>query len=172
MTQAAGESGEIFLGGGVEQASARGVPDFNVTNDAEINGPALDHLCTVIPRFFVGGVGTVLKQAWTGIMGFTPDGFPVVGRVPPELTGLRSVGKDAEGGQWIAAGFNGYGMVQCWQSGRAIADMILGVPDEVVDEYFPRELFECSTDRLQRMDFENLRDVFHRNVLVHIKSRL
>lgn len=171
MTQDGGEQGYIFLGGGVEQAAAEGVVDLNSTDDVSVNEPALNHLCSVMPRYFEHGRDTKLKQAWTGIMGFTPDGFPIVGQVPKQL-GSTKVSDDVSGSEWIAAGFNGYGMVHCWHSGRAIADMICKTPSEDIEKYLPREQFECSVARLDRMDYESLHSTFHVNAPTRVKSHL
>lgn len=172
MTQSVSGNGEVFLGGGVEQAAEKGIVDLDCTNDTDMNEPALDHLRSVLPSFFEGAGQTTLKQAWTGIMGFTPDGFPIVGKVPTELSPVTSTANSVYGGEWIAAGFNGYGMVHCWQSGKAIADMILGVADDVIDEYLPRQLFECSAKRLESMKFEELHAAFHKNYASRVRSNL
>lgn len=57
---------------------------------------------------------------WTGIMGYTADGYPFVGKVPEELGG----GKD--GGLWISAGYNGHGMPVAARCAEVVSDMILG----------------------------------------------
>lgn len=67
-------------------------------------------------------------ERWSGIIGATPDGFPFVGNVP------LSISERAGDGEWIAAGFNGYGMSQCWSCGEANARMALGEP---LPEWFP-----------------------------------
>ena len=171
MTQSGDADGHIFLGGGVEQGATAGVIDLDCTKDSEINKPALEHLCNVLPNHFKGGRGTHLKQAWTGVMGFTPDNFPIVGEVPRELSASK-VSETACGAEWIAAGFNGYGMVHCWQSGRAIADMILKRPKEHIDQWFPREQFECSAERLERMDYQSMASTWYMNAPQEIRSRL
>lgn len=171
MTQASGEEGVVFLGGGVDQGASAGVVELGSTKDDEMNRPALQHLCSVLPKYFKHGEGTKLKQAWTGIMGFTPDAFPVVGKVPRDH-GNMETRDEQNGDQWIAAGFNGYGMVQCWRSGQAVADMISGVPDETVNEWFPREQFECSRARLERMDYKTLHDTFYKNAPTQRESKL
>lgn len=62
---------------------------------------------------------------WTGIMGFSRDDLPWVGPVPkhPDL--------------FMAAGFTGHGMPNCWLSGRAVARMAMGV-NEVTSEELPK----------------------------------
>nr|OQO24527.1 hypothetical protein B0A51_06144 [Rachicladosporium sp. CCFEE 5018] len=162
MTQAGDSEGLVFLGGGAQQAKEVGAVELGVTDDSALNKPGLAHLCSILPKHFEAGEGTALKQAWTGVMGFTPDAFPLVGMVPPELTPTKlSLG--ATGSEWIAAGFSGYGMVHCWQSGRALADMISGQPQKTIDEYFPTEEFALCRERFQGMELETLRSFFVQN---------
>lgn len=59
-------------------------------------------------------------RVWSGLMGFTSDGFPLVGGLTRSMTG-----REGEG-EWIAGGFNGHGMDKCWLSGEAVARMALG----------------------------------------------
>ncbi|KAK6430007.1 hypothetical protein LTR95_013844 [Oleoguttula sp. CCFEE 5521] len=162
MTQAGDAEGVVFLGGGAQQAKEVGVVELGVTDDSALNKPGLAHLCSVLPKHFDAGEGTTLKQAWTGVMGFTPDAFPLVGRVPQALSSTMPFSGTA-GNEWIAAGFSGYGMVHCWQSGRALADMVSGQPQETIDEYFPTEQFALSHERLGGMDLEVLRSFFVQN---------
>lgn len=61
---------------------------------------------------------------------FTPDHLPWVGQIPNDITGREG------NGEWIAAGFNGYGMPLCWGCGEAVAKMILGKEEEV-SEWLP-----------------------------------
>ncbi|MFQ6016103.1 MAG: NAD(P)/FAD-dependent oxidoreductase [Anaerolineae bacterium] len=56
--------------------------------------------------------GIRVEQAWTGIMGFSQDGWPIVGTLP------------GRGDQFVAAGFTGHGMPVCFLAGKAIAEII------------------------------------------------
>ncbi|KAF9054154.1 FAD dependent oxidoreductase [Panaeolus papilionaceus] len=91
-----------------------------------------------------------VKALWTGIMGLSADALPWVGRIPPSISERSQPSpvpqySDVSGesktkaevarsltppGEWICAGFSGEGMVHAWLCGRAIAHMVLGVPDE------------------------------------------
>lgn len=71
-------------------------------------------------------------------MGFTQDGVPYVGQLAAKTTGRPG------NGQWIACGFNGYGMPYCWMAGEALANMILG---QDVSDWLP-EAFLVSEGRL------------------------
>lgn len=56
-------------------------------------------------------LGAVEVEAeWTGVLGFTKDGTPLIGQVRP--------------GVFAAVGFCGHGMPQCTGAGKAIAQMI------------------------------------------------
>lgn len=91
---------------------------------------------------------TERQGIWSGIMGMTPDGFPLVGMLPQSITG-RAPGE----GEWIAAGFNGNGMPQCWSSGEAIARMALGepTPDWLPEMYLPTD-DRLADDRRMNLD--------------------
>ncbi|KAF3050659.1 hypothetical protein E8E11_007795 [Didymella keratinophila] len=85
--------------------------------------------------------GSVNDYVWTGIMGRTGDGQPLVGRVP----GKNNV--------WLLAGFNGGGMAIIAVAARAIAKMVSqgkGFDEVWEDEGLLRE-FECSDERLKKL---------------------
>lgn len=63
-----------------------------------------------------------------------------VGLVP------KSISERDGNGEYIAAGFNGYGMPLCWGCGEAVAKTLLGKGDEVA-EWLP-ESFLMSAKRL------------------------
>ncbi|OLY79363.1 putative oxidoreductase OrdL [Smittium mucronatum] len=56
-------------------------------------------------------------REWTGIMGFSDDNVPYVGKV------VTRSGNTLEG-QYILAGFTGHGMPKCFRCGREIARLI------------------------------------------------
>lgn len=65
-----------------------------------------------------------VTHRWSGIMGFTPDGLPLVGPVP---------GRDRV---YIAGGYSGHGLASAFLAGRMIAELIAtGATD------YPRALF-------------------------------
>jgi len=134
------KTSDIFFGG--EKAK---INELLISDDSEVGATCAENIATALPRFFTKGWpdGTkpeVLK-VWSGIMGFTADRLPLVGPLPPCVTGRG----DKDRGEWIAAGFNGYGMPLCWSSGEAVAKMLLGID---VDDFLP-EVFLASQERLQ-----------------------
>ncbi|KAF3402002.1 hypothetical protein F1880_009924 [Penicillium rolfsii] len=110
-------------------------------DDSFVASHSVSHLQSVLPRFFgkEDKAPWKLVSSWSGIMGFSSDGLPLVGRLSPAFTGRR--GK----GEWIAAAFNGYGMANCLMAGEALALMILG---KKVDDWLP-SAYELGEHRLQ-----------------------
>ncbi|KAK4219118.1 FAD dependent oxidoreductase [Rhypophila decipiens] len=91
--------------------------------------------------------GLEASYQWTGVMGFTRDGHPLVGPVPASLVpdadsnnygtlneneaaraeqGKGGAMGDGEG-VWICAGYNGHGMPVAALSARAIVEQVLGL---------------------------------------------
>ncbi|GKU22046.1 fad dependent oxidoreductase superfamily protein [Fusarium langsethiae] len=120
------------------------MPDILTADDTYVPETAVQALSTVLPKFFIKGWGSErtseIESIWSGIQGHTADGLPVVGQVPASVTG-----SEEDTGQWIAAGFNGYGMDKCWLTGEALVKMMLG---EDVSDWFP-QCYLITGDRLQ-----------------------
>lgn len=110
------------------------IKDLLTPDDTCVPNEARKALSTVLPKFFLKGWGSQssseTEAIWSGIQGYTADRLPIVGQVPGSITG-----KAGGDGQWIAAGFNGYGMDKCWLTGEALVKMIFG---EDVSEWFPQ----------------------------------
>lgn len=136
------KTGDIFIGG--EKAR---INEILVSDDTHVGAPCVENISTLLPRCFTNGWEDTssheVRKVWSGIMGFTSDRLPFVGRLPPSVTK-----RGQEGGEWIAAGFNGYGMPLCWSSGEAVAKMVLG---QDVSQILP-EVFLVTMDRLQKSD--------------------
>lgn len=156
MTQNA-EAGLFFLGGVTFQGGNGGLDDVGNPADDEQTFLARCHLTGLLPRLLARDAEcektpaedlgiAVLKSSWTGIMGFSCDGRPWVGKLSEGLSGRRpNVVQGASAGEWVAAGFCGSGMVYCWGSGRAVSAMIRS---ENID-WFPRTLLPTEA-RFQR----------------------
>lgn len=135
-------TGDVFIGGETEDIN--GIVN---SDDSQISSGSLATLKSILPTEFAPEVwkdseGPKIKSSWSGIMGFTADGVPLVGHLPKIATGRN------EGGEWIAAGFNGYGMANCWLSGEAVAGMMRG---EDVSEWLP-ECYLPTPERLGLLD--------------------
>lgn len=116
------------------------------SDDTYVPDEAKHALETVLPRLFFKGWKaeegkSEIAAAWSGIQGHTADGLPIVGRVPERMR--EQPGDD---GQWIAAGFNGYGMDKCWLTGVALVEMMVSGQ---VPSWFPRS-FLITNERLDK----------------------
>lgn len=146
---------DIYLGGGFLKALVTGqvsVEDADVgsARDDLQNPAALATLQDAVEKRLKHGNGTKIVDQWTGVMGFTIDNNPVVGKVPYEISHRRPADAQTEGREWIAAGFCGNGMVNCWLSGKGIAEMLLK-GEEAVRGWFPVDEYACTTERLEKM---------------------
>ncbi|KAJ4147289.1 hypothetical protein LMH87_001823 [Akanthomyces muscarius] len=139
-------TGDLFFGGEKTKLS-----ELFVTDDTQVNAHCQDNLATLLPRYFINGwkdeenkggaPGPEIRAMWTGIMGFTGDRLPLVGPLPASATQ-----RGHDGGEWIAAGFNGYGMSLCWACGEAVAKMVLGL---AVSDFLPAAL-RVTRERLEQ----------------------
>jgi glycine/D-amino acid oxidase-like deaminating enzyme len=150
-------TGELWYGGGLIRGKDAGLSAFGDSNDEVMDTMTRVHLHGAGPVFYgkenwgeeKGGEGRV-KAEWSGIMGFTADGLPLVGNLPEIVTGRQGER------EWICGGFNGYGMPNCWGSGKALADlMVLGK----IGDDFP-ESYLVNQARLDGMKGENAVEVF------------
>ena len=108
--------GRILLGGG--RAGFR---------EAEIGyvdetTPSLQAFLEGFLRRHFPEVDAPVTHRWSGTMGFTPDGIPLVGRLP-DLPGV-----------WFAAGFGGHGLgIGLVSAERAVAGLLHGTGPGVLD---------------------------------------
>ncbi|KAL3953403.1 hypothetical protein ACCO45_013346 [Purpureocillium lilacinum] len=132
-------TGDIFIGG--EKVKLN---ELLVSDDTEVRAPCRDNIANVLPRYhtrgWADGQAPEVKKVWSGIMGFTADRLPLIGRLPQSTT------RRGGDGEWIAAGFNGFGMPLCWSSGEAVARLMLG--DDDVNEFLP-DVFLATEARLE-----------------------
>lgn len=106
-----GERGDYYL---ISQA----LDNFD---DSSVNPAVINNLLSMPREHFVSWVGdgnnqNDVRYAWSGILGFTPDGYPYVGEVP----GKR--------GQFVLAGFNGHGMARGFLIVNALCQLMYGEP--------------------------------------------
>lgn len=178
MTQNA-HSGDLFVGGERQLLEN----ELLTSDDTQTSAISEATLRSVLGRIYEKGGGgggeqeqehVVVKSLWSGIMGFTPDHVPWVGKLPASVAshhghylsaapttptttittngsahgtnGAPGSAPDEARGEYIAAGFNGYGMPLCWGCGEAVAKMLLGQQDEISD-WFP-ESFRITERRL------------------------
>ncbi|KAL2784722.1 hypothetical protein BJX66DRAFT_343758 [Aspergillus keveii] len=109
---------------------------YNNTDDASLIEPAAHHFDGYMQKYFNGweDTGAYTDRVWTGIMGYTSDDLPHVGKVP---------GKP---GQFVITGFNGHGMPQIFLSAKGVAQMI--VKDTEFEETGIPRIFKATQARL------------------------
>ncbi|KAI8288561.1 hypothetical protein K4K60_010792 [Colletotrichum sp. SAR11_57] len=133
-------TGKIWIGN--ETAYMK---DILTSDDTYVPAEAKKALSTVLPKFFLDGWGSEttseIEAIWSGIQGHTADGLPIVGQIPQPL--LETPGDDE---QWMACGFNGYGMDKCWLTGEALVKMMFG---EDVSDWFP-QAYMVTEERLRK----------------------
>ncbi|OGM46554.1 hypothetical protein ABOM_004603 [Aspergillus bombycis] len=92
------------------------------SDDSQVEEGSIRHLQEKLPHFlgYDGAEQWRLASGWSGIMGFSADGLPVVGRAETSMTGRQGEG------EYVAAAFNGYGMANCLLAGEALAKIMIG----------------------------------------------
>jgi len=108
--------GRVMLGGARHLHEADEVGYEDATTDA-VQESLEVHLCRHFPRLAGAGVA----RRWSGTMGFSPDGLPVVG----DVAGVA--------GALFAAGFTGHGMGYSMRFGEMLARRLTGETDEADD---------------------------------------
>jgi glycine/D-amino acid oxidase-like deaminating enzyme len=126
-------SGYFFIGGELQTAET-----CLLSDDTDLSAISVQNLQQTLTKIFNEKSDSQLISSWSGIMGFTADYLPLVGKLPATVT------KRDGDGEWIGAGFNGMGMCMCWRSGEAIAKKIYGID---VSDWLP-EAYEVSEERL------------------------
>ena len=134
-------AGDVMIGGGSTKAPNYGINEFGTTDDTTIDPIILRYLENSAAMRFGSRWGEDdregrLRNAWTGIMGYSADGFPLVGEVP------------GNNGLYVCASFQGSGMVLCFESARALVDIMQQNDTEKVDEWFPKS-FHITPERLR-----------------------
>ncbi|KAJ5908123.1 hypothetical protein N7495_000805 [Penicillium taxi] len=138
--------GSIIVGGASSLFRPHRDQWYNNVDDSVLIDSAKDYYIDYMQKNYRGWENSDAKvdQIWTGVMGYSYDSNPHIGKVP---------GCDD---QFILAGLNGHGMPVIWLSSKELAKMIVqGIPFEQTS--MPR-LFQTSQfriDRAQKSDPEN-----------------
>lgn len=120
------QTGDFWIGG-----EHKKIEECFTSDDVSIGDDGKKNLSTILPKVFNEKwipKQPEVKGIWTGIMAYTGDALPFVGRLTTSMTGRQGQG------EWISAGYNSYGMANGLSCGEALAKMILG---EDVSEWFP-----------------------------------
>ena len=135
-------AGDIMIGGGSTKAPNAGIDEFGTTDDTTTDAVILNYLKDSTTTYFGSNWGRDhpdgrIRRAWTGIMGYSADGFPLIGPVPDEC------------GLYIAASFQGSGMVLSLSCAKALVNLINGEDGPELDKWFPKA-FRIRTQRLKQ----------------------
>ncbi|KAK5953960.1 hypothetical protein OHC33_005232 [Knufia fluminis] len=134
---------DIVIGGGLTKTPNQGSSEFHTTDDTYASVPSSisSYLADCTSTFFgpttnwgpPHPIGTT-RKLWSGIMGYSADGYPLVGPYPNEE------------GLFLDASFQGHGMVLCFLCARAVSEMVLG-REEGLNGWFPG-CFRVTSERL------------------------
>jgi len=136
---------DIVIGGGLTMTPDQGGSEFHTTDDTfgSIPSTIQSYLAQCTPTFHGSHWGTPhplgpIRKLWSGIMGYSADGHPLVGPYP------------GEDGLWIDASFQGHGMVLCFLCAKAVSCMLLGREEEEgLESWFPG-CFRVTSERLEK----------------------
>ena len=114
------ELGRIALGGwrNLDPGSERGFE--------ETLHPGIQERMTAFLHRFPALRSVEITHRWSGTMGFSRDGLPIVGAVP------------GTPGALAAAGFTGHGFGFAWLAGRALAEMLVEGRSGFAEMFTPR----------------------------------
>lgn len=134
-------AGDLVIGGCSTKVPKEGLYEWGTTDDTTMDPEIAQCVMDSAAQYFGSHWGKDhpsgrIRKQWTGIMGYSSQGFPLVGPVPDE--------RDL----WIAASFQGSGMVLCYQTAKALVTMMNGGDDQKLDGWFPRP-FRMSRERLK-----------------------
>ncbi|KAH7027020.1 hypothetical protein B0J12DRAFT_684910 [Macrophomina phaseolina] len=132
--------GDLLLGGGLFRSGEGGMDQIGVWDDGGLDALSVAHLHGILPALAAVGAGdgapavAQAGTAWSGTIALTADALPLVGRLDERFTGRRQQGSGSNApGEWIAAGYNGEGMVFAWLCGAAAARMVAGTDEDSLD---------------------------------------
>ena len=133
--------GDIVIGGGLTKGSEAGLNEHGATDDTTIDPAIISYLCKSTEESFGSKWGKDdpqgrIRRQWSGIMGYSADGFPFVDAIPGQ-TNL-----------FIAASFQGHGMVLCFLAAKALVQIMDGRGGQELDQWFPKT-FRVTNERMQ-----------------------
>ncbi|KAM3065098.1 hypothetical protein ACMFMG_006143 [Clarireedia jacksonii] len=112
-----------ILGGGLTHTPSHGLSEFGETNDRILNPSISTYLHRCLQDVFISPVQVQVQaqvqNEWTGIMGYSADGMPFVGRLDSDPDPDPDTEAEKRG-LYITASFQGHGMVLCWGCAREV----------------------------------------------------
>jgi glycine/D-amino acid oxidase-like deaminating enzyme len=132
--------GDIVIGGGMHVAKDDGMNEYGNTDDTTYDTSSAKYLLACTRRYFGKNWGEDHREGhnrrtWSGVMGFSADGYPFVGPVPKEE------------GLFLSASFQGHGMVLCFLCARAVTTMIEGKDGDELSSWFP-DCYRVTDERM------------------------
>ena len=123
-------AGDIIIGGGFTKTGSKGLFEFGTSDDSNCDPVIIKYLENCTADNYDGFWGDDdpkgrVYAAWSGIMGYSADEFPLVGQVPDEE------------GLYIAVSFQGSGMVLSFSCAGALAKIVAS-RDENTPPQFPK----------------------------------
>lgn len=123
-------AGDIMIGGGSTIGPDNGLREFGTTDDTTTDPVIVEYLRDSAQTRFGSNWGEDnakgrLRYAWSGIMGYSADGFPLVGQMPGEEN------------LYICSSFQGLGMVLCFNSAKALISIMNREDESRLDQWFP-----------------------------------
>ena len=165
-----------MLGGGAFRSKNNGLDQIGVWDDSRTDVFTSAYLGGILPIVFsqekqqrqAETSSRYLQQHWSGIISLTGDSLPFVGKLDSRVCAKNSGDTRDDAAEWIAAGYNGEGMVFAWLCGTALGLMIMGFehedipaspgfPGGTLNEWFPKELL-LHKKRFDRIDVLDLAD--------------
>lgn len=134
-------AGDIMIGGGLTKGAEKGLYEYGTTDDTTMDPIIASYVRNCTSDYFGSNWGDDhsdgrIRKAWSGIMGYSADGFPFVGQMP----GTK--------GLFVAASFQGSGMVLCLLAAKALATMMNDDNMEELDQWFPKT-FRIREERMK-----------------------
>ncbi|MCJ1332160.1 hypothetical protein MMC10_008852 [Thelotrema lepadinum] len=132
--------GDIVIGGAsTKRTRDGGEEEFGCTDDTVVDPDISTFLEECTPEYFGPNWGEDspqgrVRRVWSGIMGFSADGYPFVGEL--------------EKGLFVAASFQGHGMVLCFGCAKMVGAMMGGEVKRELDEWLP-QAFRFRRERLE-----------------------
>ncbi|KAL8756008.1 MAG: hypothetical protein Q9199_003242 [Rusavskia elegans] len=134
-------AGDLVIGGCSTKAQGEGLYEWGTTDDTAMDPEIGQYVRDSAAIYFGSQWGEDdpdgrIRKEWTGVMGYSSQGFPLVGMAP------------GEDNLWIAASFQGSGMALCFLTAKALVTMMDGEHGERISDWFPRA-FRMSESRLK-----------------------
>lgn len=180
-------AGDIVIGGGLVKSKEDGLHQYGTVDDTALDPEISKYLTATTPQFFGNNWGKDhsagrIRREWSGIMGYSGDGHPLVGEMP------------GEPGLFISASFQGHGekypvynsvfrpidsvfadwsdsylgMVLSFLCAQALTSMFFGDDERLLFAWFPKP-YKVTATRLQ---VKMARRIGEAPVKDEVKSRL